>query len=89
MGSKLTKLITSILPGTTGGPLQLAILCSAIVVIFAIYASPRLNDAVIEYVDNRHYGVDTVVTGSIDQSEGTNEVAPIKRYTIRKSVLDE
>ena len=89
MGSGLAKIAASLLPGTRGGPLQIAILCSAIVVVFAMFVSPRLNDAAIEYVDNRNYGVDTVVTGSIDQSEGTNEVAPVKRYTIRKSVLDE
>ena len=89
MGNKLAKIVGSLLPGTTGGPLQLAILCSLVVVGFAIYASPRLNNVAIEYVDNQKYGVDTVVTGSIDNSSGTEQVVPVKRYTIRKSVLDE
>ncbi len=89
MSSRLARILATVLPGTTAGPLQLAILCSAVVVVIAIAASPKLNEAAIEYVDNKHYGVDRVVTGSVVNSAGTNDVVPVKRYTIRKSVLDD
>ena len=58
---------------------QLAAFFSALAVVVALMSAPLLDKASQQYAENRAFGIDRVVTGSVDKT---------KRYTIRKSVLD-
>ena len=58
---------------------QMAAFFGALAVVVALVGAPLLDKASKEYADNRAFGIDQVITGSIEKS---------KRYTVRKSVLD-
>lgn len=59
---------------------QLATFFAAVAVVVALVSTPFLDKAAKEYAENRSFGIDQVITGSVDET---------KRYTIRKSVLDK
>ena len=59
--------------------IKMAAFFGALAVVVALVGAPMLDKASKEYADNRAFGIDQVITGSIEKS---------KRYTIRKSVLD-
>ncbi|MEM9279638.1 MAG: hypothetical protein AAGA76_13795, partial [Pseudomonadota bacterium] len=59
---------------------QLAAFFSALAVAVALMSAPMLNHASKQYAENRALGIDNVITGSVEKT---------KRYTVRKSVLDE
>ena len=77
----LGKLVSVLIPGSNGGPLQMAVLCSIIALGISVFVSPKLNEYVIAYNDQK-YGIDPMTTAS------TESDVSVKRYTIRKSVLD-
>ena len=59
---------------------QLAAFFGALAVLVALVSTPFLDKASQSYAENRSFGIDQVVTGSVKKA---------KRYTIRKSVLDK
>ena len=63
-----------------GTTMRIALLFGAVGIAFSVLATPFLQTASQQYAAAGGYGVDTVVTGSIN--------SPKKRYTIRKSVLN-
>ncbi|MEM7213925.1 MAG: hypothetical protein AAF423_00175 [Pseudomonadota bacterium] len=60
--------------------LQLTAFFSALAVVVALMGAPVLEKASQEYAENRSFGIDQTITGSVNKA---------KRYTIRKSILDE
>lgn len=60
--------------------IQLAAFFGALAILIAMIGAPILDDASRSYAENRAFGIDRVITGSVEKSN---------RYTIRKSVLDE
>ena len=74
----LTEILAFIMPNSDGQSLQLAVFFSAVALAAALLSAPLLDRAAETYAENRAFGIDRVITGSV---EG-------KRYTIRKSVLD-
>lgn len=69
-----------VLPSRSGHSVQMAIFLSALALATALIAPPFLDKAAKTYADNRSFGIDTVITGSIDRAE---------RKTLRRSVLDD
>ncbi len=63
-----------------GASVQAAMLFGAIGMAMAVLAAPMLQGAVDYYADNRAFGLDRVMTGSVEKGD---------RYTVRKSVLNE
>ncbi len=63
-----------------GASVQAAMLFGAIGMAMAVLAAPMLQGAVDYYADNRAFGLDRVMTGSVEKGN---------RYTVRKSVLAE
>lgn len=59
---------------------QTALWFGAIAMAVSVLAAPKLHDAVDLYAENRAFGIDRVMTGSVKQT---------KQYTVRKSVLDK
>ena len=59
---------------------QLAAFFSAVAVVVALVSTPFLDKAAKEYAENRSFGIDQVITGSVNKT---------KRYTVRKSVFDK
>ena len=74
----LTEILAFFMPNSDGQSLQLAVFFSAVALAAALLSAPLLDRAAETYAENRAFGIDRVITGSV---EG-------KRYTIRKSVLD-
>lgn len=62
-----------------GASVQAAMLFGAIGMAMAVLAAPMLQGAVDYYAENRAFGIDRVMTGSVEKGN---------RYTVRKSVLD-
>ena len=62
-----------------GELLRITIAIGGLVLGGTVLASPLLQDAAERYSENRPYGIDRMLTGSIDQ--------PGRTYTIRRSVL--
>ena len=60
--------------------IQLAAFFGALAVLVALVSTPFLDQASKSYAENKAFGIDQVVTGSVKKT---------KRYTIRKSVLDK
>lgn len=60
--------------------LKMALLLGAIALAFSVLAAPMLETASVNYAENKSYGIDRVLTGSINGA---------KRYRVRKSVLDQ
>jgi hypothetical protein len=75
----IEEIISFILPNREGHSVGMALFIAAIAVATALIAPPFLNGAADRYADNRAFGIDTVITGSVEKA---------KRHTIRKSVLD-
>ena len=63
-----------------GAAVQSALMFGAIAMALSVLIAPQLKNAVDVYAENRSLGIDRVITGSVDKP---------KRYTIRKSVLDQ
>ena len=81
MYNQLHKIKQKFLQSESGeGSVQVAVYFGAMALAMALVGVPVLNKASREYADNQAYGIDQTVTGSIDKP---------KRYTIRKSVLDD
>ena len=59
---------------------QLAAFFAAVAAVVALVSTPFLDRAAKEYAENRSFGIDQVITGSVEKT---------KRYTVRKSVLDK
>ncbi len=68
-----------ILPSGNGHSVQMAVFLAGLALATALIAPPFLDKAAKTYADNRAFGIDTVITGSIEKAE---------RRTIRRSVLD-
>lgn len=80
----LSKLVTRFSADRSGETaVQTTIIFSVAVIIGVIVGVPLINDAAKEYAYQKNYGVDPVQTSSVD---GTDQ--PVKRYTVRKSILD-
>jgi hypothetical protein len=62
-----------------GAAVQSALLFGAIAMALSVLIAPQLKNVADTYAENRALGIDRVITGSIEKP---------KRYTIRKSVLD-
>jgi len=60
-------------------PVQTAMLFGAIAMALSVLAAPFLQGAASYYADNRAFGIDRVLTGSVEQRDET--------YTVRRSVL--
>ena len=58
---------------------QAALLFGAVAMALAVLAAPMLQSATAFYAENRAFGIDRVMTGSIEKG---------KRHTVRHSVLD-
>lgn len=76
----LQECLSFFLPAREGHSVQWAVFLGAIAVVTAIVAPPMLDKAAKTYADNRAFGIDQVITSSIEKK---------KRYTVRKSVLDD
>jgi len=63
-----------------GATLQSAMLFGAVAMALSVLAAPQLKSAADSYAENKAFGIDRVMTGSIK---------PAKQYTVRKSVLDK
>ncbi len=74
------ELFGFLLPQSAGHSLQFAIFLSAMAVVLALVGVPLLDKAAEEYADNKSFGIDRVITSSVEKLE---------RTTIRKSVLDK
>ena len=59
---------------------QLAAFFGALAILVALIGTPYLDKAAKSYAENKAFGIDRVITGSVNKS---------KRYTVRKSVLDK
>ncbi len=59
--------------------IQIATFFSALAVLVALVSTPLLNEASRTYAENQRFGVDRTVTGSVEKN---------KRYTVRRSILD-
>ncbi|MEM7290396.1 MAG: hypothetical protein AAF412_08545 [Pseudomonadota bacterium] len=75
------EILALIVPNTRGQTFQWAVFIGAIAFATALFAPPALDKAAKNYAESRGLGIDQVVTGSVEQRA--------KRYTIRKSVLDD
>ena len=62
-----------------GASVQAALLFGAVAMALAVLAAPMLQSATEFYAENRAFGIDRVMTGSIAKG---------KRHTVRHSVLD-
>lgn len=62
-----------------GASVQAALLFGAVAMALAVLAAPMLQSATAFYAENRAFGIDRVMTGSIEKG---------KRHTVRHSVLD-
>lgn len=81
------KLANRFLKSQSGtSTLQMAAIFGALALVVSLIGVPALDQASRDYADNRAYGIDDVVVGSIDNRRSNGNV---KRYTIRKSVLDQ
>lgn len=59
-------------------PIRTTMWLGAVGLGLAVLAAPLLDSASRKYAENRAFGIDRVLTGSVGNS---------KRYTVRKSVL--
>ena len=60
--------------------IRMALLLGGVAIAVSVVAAPLLESASQSYADNKSFGIDRILTGSINDA---------KRYTIRKSVLQE
>jgi hypothetical protein len=80
----LSKFVTRFFADRSGETaVQTTIIFSAAVIIGVIVGVPLLNDASKEFAYQKKYGVDPVNTSSIGNTNKS-----VKRYTVRKSILD-
>lgn len=80
MSQRLNKHLKAFLPSASGeSSVQLAAFFGALAVLVALVSTPFLDKASKQFAENQSFGVDPVVTSSVKKP---------KRYTIRKSVLD-
>lgn len=63
-----------------GASVQAALMFGAVAIALAVLVTPQVEKAADIYAQNRALGIDRVLTGSIEKS---------RRYSVRKSVLDE
>ena len=63
-----------------GIAMRFALVFGAIALGAAVLTAPLMQNAADLYAENRGFGIDRVLTGSIDKPE---------RYTVRKSVLTQ
>lgn len=75
----IKEFLSFIVPAGDGNSVQMAVFLAGLALATALIAPPFLDKAAKTYADNRAFGIDTVITGSIEKSE---------RKTIRRSVLD-
>lgn len=83
--NRLNKLFKSFAENQSGETaVQTTLVFSAAVVVGVLVTVPMLNNASKDYAYNKNYGIDTVVTSSIDSKKSSKT----KRYIVRKSIFD-
>ena len=82
MKNLLSKSVTRMFASDNSGEttIRMALLLGGVAIAAAVVSAPLLDRASQTYAENGAFGIDRVLTGSIEKS---------KRYTIRKSVLEE
>jgi len=75
----LNDIFGFLMPHSTGHTFQFAVFFGALAIVLAVVGVPILDKAAEEYAENRSFGIDQVITSSIEKS---------KRRSVRKSVLD-
>lgn len=78
---KLIKNFVACKSGETA--VQITLIFSVAVILGSLFAAPFLNNASRDYAYQKQFGVDSIQTSST----GTKK-QEVKRYTVRKSVLD-
>lgn len=76
----IDEVLGFLLPNRDGHSVGIALFFGAVAVATALIATPFLDRAAVQYAENRAFGIDRVMTGSVDQP---------RRYTVRRSVLDD
>lgn len=76
----LNEIFGFLLPQRTGHTFQFAVFLSGVAILFALFGVPMIDRAAEEYAENRSFGIDRVITSSVEKLE---------RTTVRKSVLDD
>ncbi len=61
------------------GPIQMTLLVGGVALAVSVLAAPLLDSASKRFASSGAYGVDQILTGSINKK---------RRYTVRKSVLE-
>ena len=83
--NRLNKSIKSFLSNKSGETaVQTSLIFSAAIVLGVIFGVPMINDASKQYVYQKKFGIDPVQTSSVGAAD-----KEVKRYTVRKSVLDK
>ncbi len=75
MADRLAKFFTD---NDGNSTVKTALLFGAVAVAISVLAAPALQNATKLYAENRAFGIDQVMTGSVKKP---------KRYIVRKSVL--
>ncbi len=74
------EIFSFLMPNVAGQSVHMAMFLSAVALAVALLGVPMLDRAAQVYADNKAFGIDQVITSSVDRT---------KRYTVRKSVLDD
>lgn len=76
----IDEITAFLLPFREGQSVQWTAFLGAVAIATALIVPPILDNAAKTYADNRAFGIDRVITGSVEES---------RRYTVRKSILDD